>query len=55
MIEMITTFGFPVAVCVYLLHTHTKTISELSKTQSESMKNMTIAIEKLTILIKERC
>lgn len=55
MIEMVTTLGFPIAVCIYLLHDHSKTIKDLTFTQNESMKNMTIAIKELTILIKERC
>lgn len=50
LINLISSVGFPIAVCVYLLFSRDKTI----KNMTEELKNLTVAVCNQTEIIKAR-
>ena len=53
-IEIIGSHGFPIAISLYLLWERTNVLSELHNKQEETSKALTLAVNELTVVIRER-
>ncbi len=51
---VIGTYGFPIAVTIYLLWERTHVIRDLNDKAEEASKALTLAVNELTTVIRER-
>ena len=52
--EVIGMFGFPIACTIYLLWERTHVIADLQEKQEAASKALTLAVNELTVVIRER-